>query len=78
MGLKVEIQDMDFNSLVASVGTKVDIAIAGMTVTEERKLAEMFCIPQTVNNLKLFPHVPGKVICNFPQPTNGLHRGFHA
>ena len=42
MGLKVEIQNMDFNSLVASVGTKVDVAIAGMTVTEERKLAVDF------------------------------------
>ena len=42
MGLKVEIQDMDFNALVASVGNKVDVAIAGMTVTDERKMAVDF------------------------------------
>ncbi len=36
MGLEVEIQDMEFNALVAAVGSKVDVAIAGMTVDEER------------------------------------------
>ncbi len=36
LGLEVEVQDMEFNSLVASVGNKIDVAIAGMTVTEER------------------------------------------
>lgn len=37
LGVEVEIDNMEFASLVASVGTKVDIAAAGMTVTEERK-----------------------------------------
>lgn len=37
LGLKVEIQDMEFNALVAAVGSKIDIAIAGMTIEEERK-----------------------------------------
>ncbi len=37
LGLTLEIQDMDFNSIVTSVQTgKVDIGLAGMTVTEER------------------------------------------
>ena len=31
------LKDMDFNALVAAVGNKIDIAIAGMTVDEERK-----------------------------------------
>ena len=37
MGKQVEIQNMEFDSLVSSIGNKIDIAIAGMTVTEERK-----------------------------------------
>ncbi len=36
-GMEVEIQDMEFDSLVSSIGNKIDVAIAGMTVTEERK-----------------------------------------
>ena len=36
-GYEVEIQDMEFDSLVSSIGNKIDVAIAGMTVTEERK-----------------------------------------
>ena len=37
MGKKVEIQNMEFDSLVSSIGSKIDLAIAGMTVTEERE-----------------------------------------
>lgn len=36
MGYEVEIQDMEFGSLVAAIGTKIDASIAGMTITEER------------------------------------------
>lgn len=36
LGLEVEVQDMEFPALVASVGNKIDVAIAGMTVTEDR------------------------------------------
>ena len=36
LGLQVKVEDMEFNSLVASVGNKTDVAIAGMTVTDER------------------------------------------
>ena len=37
LGLKLEIEDMDFGSLVAAVQSgKVDISAAGMTVNEER------------------------------------------
>ncbi len=35
-GMEVQIQDMEFDSLVSSIGGKIDVAIAGMTVTEER------------------------------------------
>ena len=35
-GMEVQIQDMEFDSLVSSIGNKIDGAIAGMTVTEER------------------------------------------
>ena len=38
LGLKLEIVDMDFDSLIASVQSgKIDMSLAGMTVTEERK-----------------------------------------
>ena len=38
LGLKLEVIDMEFDSLVASVQSgKVDIVLAGMTVNEERK-----------------------------------------
>ncbi len=37
MGVTVEIQNMEFDSLIASIGNKIDVAIAGMTVTDERK-----------------------------------------
>lgn len=37
LGLELEIQDMDFSAIVTSVQTgKVDMGLAGMTVTEER------------------------------------------
>lgn len=42
LGVEVEIQDMEFDSLVASIGTKVDVSIAGMTITEEREKAVDF------------------------------------
>ena len=38
LGLQLEIVDMDFDSLIASVQSgKIDMSLAGMTVTEERK-----------------------------------------
>ena len=37
MNMDVEISNMEFGSLVGAVGTKIDLAIAGMTVDEERK-----------------------------------------
>ena len=37
LGVAVEVENMEFDSLVASIGNKIDVAIAGMTVTDERK-----------------------------------------
>lgn len=37
LGVEVQIENMEFASLVSSIGTKIDIAAAGMTVTDERK-----------------------------------------
>lgn len=37
LGVEVEVENMEFASLVSSIGSKIDIAIAGMTVTDERK-----------------------------------------
>lgn len=37
LGMEVKIENMEFASLIASIGTKIDVAIAGMTVTDERK-----------------------------------------
>lgn len=37
LGMKLEIQDMDFNSIIIAVqGGKADMGVAGMTVTEDR------------------------------------------
>ncbi len=37
MGVDVTVENMEFDSLVASIGSKIDVAIAGMTITDERK-----------------------------------------
>ncbi len=37
LGVSVEVENMEFDSLVSSIGNKIDVAIAGMTVTDERK-----------------------------------------
>lgn len=37
LGVTVEVENMEFDSLVSSIGNKIDVAIAGMTVTDERK-----------------------------------------
>lgn len=37
LGVEVQVENMEFNALVASIGGKIDVAIAGMTVTDERK-----------------------------------------
>lgn len=43
---RVEIKDMDFDSLIPALQTgKVDVVIAGMTITEKRKQVVDFSIP---------------------------------
>lgn len=37
LGLELEIKDMEFDSLLTAVGGSVDIVLAGLTVTDERK-----------------------------------------
>lgn len=37
LGVEVQVENMEFDSLVASIGSKVDVSIAGMTVTPERQ-----------------------------------------
>lgn len=44
-GMDVQIENMEFASLVSSIGTKIDVAVAGMTVTDERKEAVDFSDP---------------------------------
>lgn len=45
LGMEVEIHNIEFNSLVAAIGTKIDAAIAGMTIREERLQAVDFSEP---------------------------------
>lgn len=45
LGVEVEIENMEFDALVASIGNKIDVAIAGMTVTDERKESADFSDP---------------------------------
>ncbi len=45
LGVEVQVENMEFDALVASIGKKVDVAIAGMTVTDERKKTVDFSNP---------------------------------
>ena len=36
LGREVQMENMEFNSLIAAIGSKIDLAIAAMTVDEER------------------------------------------
>ncbi|MBQ7934105.1 MAG: basic amino acid ABC transporter substrate-binding protein [Lachnospiraceae bacterium] len=36
LGMEVKVENMEFGSLVAAIGSKIDASIAGMTITEER------------------------------------------
>lgn len=45
LGMEVQVENMEFNSLVAAIGSKIDVAIAGMTVDEERKQSVDFSDP---------------------------------
>lgn len=42
LGVDIEIEDMDFDGIVAAIGVKVDCAATGMTITEERSEAVTF------------------------------------
>lgn len=45
LGVEVKIENMEFASLVSSIGSKIDIAAAGMTITEERQESVDFSDP---------------------------------
>ena len=45
LGMNVEVQNMEFDSLVAAIGSKIDVAIAGMTIDEERQKTVDFSDP---------------------------------
>ncbi len=72
LGMKVEVENMEFDSLVSSIGSKIDVAIAGMTVTEERQQTVDFSEPyfdavQHVlipvgSDIKSYEDLEGKVI----------------
>lgn len=48
LGLELVVDDMDFSSILTAVqGGKSDIAMAGMTVTDERKESVDFTVPYT-------------------------------
>lgn len=42
LGMEVQMENMEFDSLITAIGSKIDVAIAGMTVTEERQQAVDF------------------------------------
>jgi polar amino acid transport system substrate-binding protein len=72
LGVEVEVENMEFDSLVSSIGSKIDVAIAGMTVTEERKQSVDFSDPyfdavQHVlvpagSDIKSYEDLEGKII----------------
>ena len=51
-GYKVEIQNMGFDALIpALTSNNIDVAIAGMSITEERKKVVTFCDPYYTSGL---------------------------
>ena len=62
LGVEVQVENMEFDSLVASIGRKTDVAIAGMTITEERQESGDFS-----NSATNASKVPSSIIsCNAP------------
>lgn len=45
LGVELDIQDMDFDGIIGAIGTKIDVAATGMTITDERKEAVNFSDP---------------------------------
>ena len=45
LGVEVRVENMEFEALVAAIGNKIDVAIAGMTITEERQKVVDFSDP---------------------------------
>lgn len=45
LGVEVQVENMEFDALVAAIGRKMDVAIAGMTITEERQETVDFSNP---------------------------------
>ncbi len=45
MDMEVEVQNMEFDSLISAIGSKIDVAIAGMTILEERNQNVEFSDP---------------------------------
>ena len=65
LGLKLEVVDMEFDSLIASVQSgKVDIVLAGMTVNEERKKNVDFTDPYA-NGVQVIIVADGSDIATF-------------
>ena len=45
LGVTVEVENMEFEALVSAIGSKIDLAIAGMIVTDERQASVDFSNP---------------------------------
>lgn len=45
IGVTVEIEDMDFDGIIPALGSKIDVAATGMTITDERKDSVNFSDP---------------------------------
>ncbi len=45
LGVTVEVENMEFEALVSAIGSKIDLAIAGMTVIDERQASVDFSNP---------------------------------
>ena len=68
VGKELQIEDMEFDGLVASVSTgKVDMVVAGMTATDERKQSVDFSDPY---------YVASQVIVVAPDKTVGVVLGY--
>jgi len=63
LGIKIEIVDMDFGSLIPALRSgKIDLAIAGMSSTEERKQVVSFSKPYFSDNAALITRKDSPIV----------------
>lgn len=77
IGREVKVENMEFGSLIAAIGNKIDVAIAGMTVNEERQQAVDFSdnYYEAVQYVIVLKDTPAESIADLENKTIGVQLG---